>query len=144
MAKSMRNKMRELSKLNEERVGLVKAALEAGCYTRSSICKATELKPQDLTNLFTANPELRAEYNVKKKLMADIAADNVFDILLDPRHPQHFQASKYILANYKSDVDDNLVSQEGDSISLSLPGGEVEGDGAEPVVIKFSKGKDDG
>jgi hypothetical protein len=139
MAKSMRNKIREQSKLVEDRTNIVRAALDAGCYTRSSILKATGLKAHELTNLFTSEKELAAEYTVKKKLMATIAADNIFDILNDPSHSQNFAASKYILQNYKSDIDDTLEPMAGD-LELTLPGS---GEASEQVVIKFTGGKKD-
>lgn len=141
MAKSMRNKIREQSKLVAERSALVRAALEQGCYTSSSILKATGLKKHELTNLFTSEKELAAEYTVKKKLMATIAADNIFDIIQDPKHPQNFAASKYILQNYKSDIDDELEPMAGD-LSLTLPGSSSD-DASESVVINFTSGKKD-
>lgn len=137
----MRNKIREQSKLVAERSALVRAALEQGCYTSSSILKATGLKKHELTNLFTSEKELAAEYTVKKKLMATIAADNIFDIIQDPKHPQNFAASKYILQNYKSDIDDELEPMAGD-LSLTLPGSNPD-DASESVVINFTSGKKD-
>ena len=141
MAKSMKNTIREQSKIVAERTAIVKAALDAGCYTRSSILKATGLKAYELTNLFTSEKELAAEYTVKKKLMATIAADNIYDILNDPGHAQHFAASKYILQNYKSSIDEILEPMAGD-MELSLPGSNPS-DGEDMVTIKFSSGKKD-
>lgn len=140
MAKSMRNEIREQSKILKERSSLVRTALNNGCYTRSSIAKATGLKLTDLTNLFEAETELKSEYVVKKKLMATIAADNIFDIIMDSSHKDHFQASKYILANYKTDIDENLEPMGGD-LSIELPGSD--GDTKDPVVINFSSTRRD-
>lgn len=141
MAKSMRNKIREQASIVEERSAVVRAALNEGCYTRSSILKATGLKKHELTNLFASEKDLAAEYTVKKKLMATISADNIFDIINDPGHPQHFAASKYILQNYRSDLEDALEPMAGD-MELSLPGSNSN-DGEDMVTIKFSSGKKD-
>jgi hypothetical protein len=141
MAKSMRNKIREQSKLVAERSALVRAALEQGCYTSSSILKATGLKKHELTNLFASEKDLAAEYIVKKKLMATIAADNIFDIINDPNHAHNFAASKYILQNYKSDIDDELEPMAGD-MELTLPGSNPD-EASDSVVIKFTTGKKD-
>lgn len=137
----MRNKIREQSKLVAERSALVRAALEAGCYTSSSILKATGLKRHELTNLFASEKDLAAEYVVKKKLMATIAADNIFDIINDPNHPHNFAASKYILQNYKSDLEEALEPMAGD-MELTLPGSNPD-EAADSVVIKFTTGKKD-
>mgnify|MGYP003649647222 CR=1 FL=1 len=141
MAKSMRNVIREQSKLVEERTMIVKAALDAGCYTRSSIMKATGLEKHELANLLASEKELAAEYLVKKKLMAVISADNIFDIINDPKHKDFFQASKYILQNYKSDIDESLEPMSGD-MELTLPGANSD-DVEDAVVIKFSTGRKD-
>ncbi len=139
MAKSMRNVIRESAKIAEQREQQVRVALSEGCYTRSKICKATGLTSNELTNLLSNNKELHAEYSVKKRLMADIAADNIFDIIQDEGHPQHFAASKYIIQNYKSDIDETLVPQAGD---MQIQLGSTESDGS-PVVINFTGGNKD-
>lgn len=141
MAKrSMRNTKRKEAKLLETRTALVEAALNEGHTTKRGICKATGLKLHELGNLFTANRSLYGLYVVRRKTMVDIAADNLQDIINDKNHPQHFAASKYVLQNYRSDLDDILEPMAGD-MSVEIPSlGDSEREQA-PVVIKFTGGK---
>jgi len=140
MAKSMKNVIRESAKIAEQREQQVRVALSEGCFTRSKICKATGLTTNELSNLLSNNKELHAEYTIKKRLMADIAADNIFDIIQDAEHPQHFQASKYIIQNYKSDIDETLIPQMGD---MQIQLGQSDSSEGTPVVINFTGGNKD-
>lgn len=132
-AQSMRNTKRKEAKLLETRAAFVRAALDAGHISRKDICKATDLKLHELTNLFTLDRELYGEYVVRRKTISDIASDNILDIINDPTHPQHFQASKYILTTYKSDLDEVLESQDSEAMNVSIGGASK----ASPIVIKF-------
>ena len=89
----------------------------------------------ELANLFTQDREVYGEYVVRRKTILDIASDNILDIVNDPTHPQHFQASKYILSTYKSDLDDVLESQTESEMNINV-GGES---GASPINITFGK-----
>lgn len=137
MARSMKNKARKEAKLLELRAELVRAALEGGHISRKDICAATGLKLHELANLFTKDRTVYSEYVVRRKTISDIASDNILDIVNDPTHPQHFQASKYILSTYKSDLDEVLEDRAGEDISVSL------GDGAKgsPITINFGSAK---
>lgn len=130
----MRSQKREKEKLLKDRAALVRAAMnEANKFTRKDICESSGLTMVQLKNLFQENRELYAEYVVIRKTITDIASDNIFAIINDPTHPQHFQASKYVLQNYKSDLDETLESA--DSI-LSI---ETSNKGSKnPVKIVFS------
>ena len=138
MAKSMKNVERAATKLLETRAALVDAALDAGAFTRRDICKLSGLKLHEVSNLFEKDRECFARFQVRRKGLADIASDNIAVILEDSEHPHHFQASKYILQTYKSDLDETLTPQDSDSMELLVPGGSQE---AAPVVIKFSSKK---
>lgn len=134
MARSMKNKRRKEEKLLKTRAELVRAALEAGHISRKNICEATGLKMHELANLFTLDRKVYGEYVVRRKTISDIASDNILDIVNDKTHPQHFAASKYILATYKSDLDEVLESQSGDELSVKI------GDKTEnPIKITFGK-----
>lgn len=135
MARSMKNTERKTKKLLKTRAALVRAALEAGHITRKDICKATGLQMHELANLFTQDREVYGEYVVRRKTIADIASDNILDIVNDPTHPQHFQASKYILSTYKSDLDEVLDSQDESEMSINV-GGDSK---ASPINITFGK-----
>mgnify|MGYP003637807109 FL=1 len=135
MARSMKNTDRKEKKLLKTRAALVRAALEAGQISRKDICNATGLQMHELANLFTQDREVYGEYVVRRKTISDIASDNILDIVNDPTHPQHFQASKYILSTYKSDLDDVLESQQESEMNINV-GGES---GASPINITFGK-----
>lgn len=139
MAKSMRNDKRKEKKLLETRAALVRAALNEGKLSRKDICEATDLKLHELTNLFTKDRDIYSEYVVRRRTIADIASDNILDIINNPDHPQHFQASKYILQNHKTELDDVLDSKGESEIEV-----EIKGDSTytSPVTIKFSSNKD--
>lgn len=135
MARSMKNTERKTQKLLKTRAALVRAALEAGQISRKDICNATGLQMHELANLFTQDREVYGEYVVRRKTISDIASDNILDIVNDPTHPQHFQASKYILSTYKSDLDEVLESQTESEMNINV-GGES---GASPINITFGK-----
>tara|TARA_R110002050_G_scaffold135505_5_gene258188 strand:+ start:1521 stop:1919 length:399 start_codon:yes stop_codon:yes gene_type:complete len=131
----MKNTERKTQKLLKTRAALVRAALEAGQISRKDICNATGLQMHELANLFTQDREVYGEYVVRRKTISDIASDNILDIVNDPTHPQHFQASKYILSTYKSDLDEVLESQTESEMNINV-GGES---GASPINITFGK-----
>ncbi len=135
MARSMKNTERKEKKLLKTRAALVRAALEAGHISRKDICNATGLRMHELANLFTQDREVYGDYVVRRKTISDIASDNILDIVNDPTHPQHFQASKYILSTYKSDLDEVLESQTESEMNINV-GGES---GASPINITFGK-----
>lgn len=137
MARSMKNKARKEEKLLKTRAELVRAALDAGHISRKDICSATGLKLHELANLFTKDRKVYGEYVVRRKTISDIASDNILDIVNDPTHPQHFQASKYILSTYKSDLDEVLEDKAGEDISVNLG----EGSKGSPITIKFGASK---
>ena len=137
MARSMKNSKRKERKLLETRADLVRAALETGAISRKEICRATGLKLHELANLFTKDRKVYGEYVVRRKTITDIASDNIMDIVNDPTHPQHFQASKYILSTYKSDLDEVLENQDQSDLAI-----QVGDNNSSPITINFGKKKD--
>ena len=134
MARSMKNSKRKEAKLLDSRAEFVRAALEAGHISRKDICKATGMQMHELANLFTKDRKVYGEYVIRRKTISDIASDNIMDIVNDPSHPQHFQASKYILSTYKSELDEVLESQDQSEIAVQLGSGT-----ASPITINFGK-----
>lgn len=133
----MKNGKRKERKLLETRADLVRAALESGAISRKEICRATGLKLHELANLFTKDRKVYGEYVVRRRTITDVASDNIMDIVNDPSHPQHFQASKYILSTYKSDLDEVLESQESSDLEINISG---EGSKS-PIQINFGSEK---
>lgn len=135
--RGLRNRQREEENLLKTRAGLVRSALDRGFMSRSEICRVTGMKLHELSNLFTNDRKLFGEYCIIRKTIADVASDNILDIVNDKTHPKNYEASKYILSSYKSDFDEALESHDGESPSVTI-GGESK---ASPIVIKFGKGK---
>lgn len=123
---------KELAKIFEERKVLVEQALELGKLTRKDICDATGLKMSDLNNLFGKDRELYSKYCILRRTVVDVAADNIVNAVMDPKHPKNYDASKEVLKNWKSDLDDILDSKDGDAIKI-----ETLGKGKSPVKIVF-------
>ena len=136
--KSMKNSKRKERKLLETRADLVRAALETGAISRKEICRATGLKLHELANLFTKDRKVYGEYVVRRRTITDVASDNIMDIVNDPSHPQHFQASKYILSTYKSDLDEVLESQDSNDLEINI--GDSTGS---PIQINFGSNKEE-
>ena len=120
--RKIRNKKREEKKKLQNYVDLVRVALSKGKMLKKDICEATGLTIPTLNNVFRDDRELYAEYVVLRKTIMDIASDNLVAIVNDPTHPHHFQASKEMLKNFKSDFDSELESS-GDILKIESPGG---------------------
>lgn len=132
----MPNKRRAKKKEIEERTLRVDAALDQHIMTKKKICEAADIKLSDLNNLFTHNRELYAKYTVLRRTITDIASDNVAEIVNDPHHPQHFQASKYVLEKFRSDFNETLDKND-DELIVNVDG--MESSAGSSVSIVFSK-----
>ena len=122
--------------LLRDRAALVRAAMNvAGCITKSDICTAAQINMVQLKNLFQKDRELYAEYVMLRRTITDIASDNIAKIINDPTHSQHFAASKYVLQNYKSDLDETL---DGVDNVLQI---DASGKKKDPIKITFSSSK---
>ena len=132
---------RELSKILEDRKILVEQALHLGKLTRKDICNATGLSMTELANLFQKDREIYHKYSIMRRTVVDVAADNIVNAVMDPNHPKNYDASKEVLKNWKSDLDDILDSRDGTEIKIE--GGS---NAKSPVKIVFgdtsSKKKD--
>ena len=136
MAKAMRRTAKREAEEKVKRLTLlVKTALDDGNTTKRSIANVCEIKEWELNDFFKAVPEIYALYVVRRKSLVDKAADNIEEIVNDKEHPQHFQASKYVLQNYKSDLDIVLESQDEEKIEVEVP---VDGK-SEPILIRFGQ-----
>lgn len=136
MAKEMKNPSRKKKRELENRAKLVTAALDQGYTSRKEICKAANITLFDLSNLFKADRDVFAAYQVRKRTLIDVATDNIQSIVEDPNHPQHYQASKYVLDNFKSEFDEVFETKESGEIVIN-PG--EEGSTGSPVTIVFGK-----
>lgn len=136
----MRNQQREEKKTLEDNVVLIRTAIEAGFTTRSKIADATGLKLHEVARTFEKDRELWSLYTIRRRTIVDIATDNIEDIITNKNHPQNFQASKWVVTNYKTDLDKGVLESRDDK-DIAV---EVQGTGkskAPAVSITFSKGK---
>lgn len=136
----MKNPLRAAKKKKEEKVRLVEAAIEAGLSTRKDIAKVASMKLHELSNLFAAEKELYAKYCVLRKMIVDMASDNIFDIVADRQNPKCYDASKWVVTNYKSDLDSTLESKDED-IDVQIGGSGASG--SSPITIRFGKKKEE-
>ncbi len=140
MAKTrMKRTAAEKKKWLEDSAVLVRKALEDGYTTKGKIAKVTGIKIHLLNKLFNEDRELWAEYTIHRRTLVDLAADNIADIISDPDHKDHYQASKYVLSQYKSDLDKTLEEKDSEEVGF-----DVEGSGSRStrVTFKFKKGTD--
>ncbi len=136
MGKSVaKNRAREAKEKLEKRSALISTALDENFTTKTSLSNATGFAIWEINDVFRDNRELYNKFCIRRRTLVDTAADNVEDILKDPLHAQHFQASKFILQTYKSDLDENLEAKNAEEISVDV---RTESKGI-PIQIVFSK-----
>ena len=114
-------------------IALIKAAIEHDASTYEKIKDATGLHSYRIKELFTIDKDLHALYKMRRKMLVEMAADNIQAIIENKDHPQHFSASKYVLQQYKSDLDEVLESKDNE---LEI---DVNGDGVDNISIVFGK-----
>jgi hypothetical protein len=79
-------------------------------------------------------PELKAEFSVRRRSLANLAVDNIHEIVNNFNHPQNFQASKFIVQTYKNDLDEDLTPKISTEVGFDIKDGQIS-----PVKITFSK-----
>jgi hypothetical protein len=141
--KSMKNCFRDLEKkmkIYKDKVSRVRYAIEKmNIVQRKEICKAAEIKMHDLKNIFHRERDLYAEYCVRRKVITDMATDNIYRIVSDDNHPKNYDASKWVAQNFKTELDDMLESRDEESMGLNVNSDENGG-----ITIKFGNKKEKG
>ena len=111
-------------KIIRERGEAIAEAIKRGYTTESKISRATGLSIHEVSECFKWNIPLYQKYTYARKTIVDKASDSVEDIIDDPSHPNHYQASIYILKTYKSDLDEILESHDKESVIVGVGGDE--------------------
>jgi hypothetical protein len=93
----------------------------------------------DLKNIFHRERDLYAEYCVRRKVITDMATDNIYRIVSDDNHPKKYDASKWVAQNFKTELDDMLESRDEESMGLNVNPDENGG-----ITIKFGNKKEKG
>ena len=96
-----------------------------------------DLASHELTTFFENNQKMYRLYAQRRRELVDTAADNIQDIVEDKSHPSHYNASKYVLEHYKTDLDNILEQKGGDDVGTM----KVSSDTGSGVIIEFSKPK---
>lgn len=130
-----RNMKRNQRGVDRDNIALIKAAIESDNSTYEKIAKATGISTYKIKEYFVKDRDLYALYKVRRRMLVELAADNIQAIVEDKYHPQHFSASKYVLQNYKSDLD-SVLDLKDEEIELGLTEG-----GDSGIVIRFGKKK---
>lgn len=135
----LKTKERKNTERQTKLITLIRAAMRLGSSTKKDIAIAAGIKIWQLNDMLVLDKDLQAEFSIMRRTLVDIAADNMQEILEDRNHPQNFQATKYILDNYKSDLDSNLEAKDSGELGLTIGG--VGKDSPSPVRITFGTKK---
>ena len=142
MAKIVKkNKSREYREKIARYSAQIEVALNDGHTTKTAIGDATGLKLWEINDVFTQNVLLHAKFANYRRTLVDTAADNLEDILKNPNHPQNFQATTYVLKNYKSDLDTHLEAKSANEIEVDVRSSDTNKDIT--IVFSSNKTKDD-
>ena len=135
----MRQMKKTPARLKKERIkrqrAEIAAALDAGIKTRRKLEDATGINQNQQNDVFKADPVLYARYRLGLSNMLETAADNVQEIISDPDHPQHYQASVYVLKNYKNELDKTLEPKGSEEIEIEVDAKKLN----KPTIIRFSR-----
>lgn len=123
----------------EDRINAVRLALEKGQCTYKAIANAIGKSIPFVQKLFDKFPEIRKEYLMTKRIIANQAADNIYDIVNDPDHPKNYDASKFIISRFKSDLDESCEKHDEEGLEVAINQGEIdeEAENKPSVVIRF-------
>lgn len=118
---------------------IIDVALDEGFVTRRKINEHTGIPLHEITQAFEYDKDLFEKYGQRRRELASMAADNIFEIVSQPNHPQNFAASKFILTNFKNEFEDVLdpAKSKEETVELSINGTGVSQ--SNPIHISFGK-----
>lgn len=127
-----------LTERQEEVKQLVKTtlAINPGITTYRQISETTGAVQYEIDKVFELCPDLKAEFTVRRRSLANKAVDNIHEIVNNFNHPQNFQASKFIVQTYKNELDDDLIPKVSTEVGFGIKDGQIS-----PVSITFSSKK---
>ena len=134
MAK-MKNSKRDAELVRKEQAKLVQDALDLGISSRKEVAGHAGIKLSELAKIFKEYKDLYALFCEIRRTIVDLASDNLFDVVADKEHPKNVDVSKWLLTNYKSDLDASLESKDDDSVEIQVGGDKKR----QPTLIKFKK-----
>jgi len=130
--RKMRNNKRDTERRDKRRLKAFKIAIDEGHITKKDIANSMDISISELISFFDKFPEQKKQYANKLSNIADIASDNLAQIVLDQDHPKNYDASKFVMNHYKNEMDEILEAKSMGEIKIE------EGDGnAMGAVIVF-------
>ena len=137
--RQMSNSKRAIARRNRERKALFQEALADGYTSRRDIYKAMGISGLELTEFFEDNKKMYKLYCESRRQLRDVALDNITDVVHDTTHPKNYDASKFIVQNYNTDLDVVLDEKGEDSVSATIEASEGSG-----IIIQFDTKKKEG
>lgn len=127
-----------LTERQEEVRQLIKITLDINpeITTFKQISETTGAVQWEIDKVFELCPELKLEFSVRRKSLANKAVDNIHEIVNNFNHPQNFQASKFIVQTYKNELDEDLIPKISTEVGFDIKDGQIS-----PVSITFSSKK---
>jgi len=104
--------------------------------TFRQISETTGAVQWEIDKVFDLCPELKAEFSVRRRSLANKAVDNIHEIVNNFNHPQNFQASKFIVQTYKNELDEDLIPKVSTEVGFDIKNCQIS-----PVSITFSSKK---
>ena len=136
----MQNTKRAKEKEMRDRKLLIEAAMNEGVFGKGDLAKYTGIPLHLINNLFQNDRELYAEFCVRRQIIVDMAADNIAQIVANQKHPKNYDASKFILQTYKSDLDDSMIAKAPGEVEFAIGGGGGDSKSS-PIKITFGAKK---
>lgn len=127
-----------LTERQEEVKQLIKTTLliNPTITTYRAITETTGAAQYEIDKVMEMCPEIRAEFTIRRRSLANKAVDNIHEIVNNFNHPQNFQASKFIVQTYKNELDEDLIPKVSTEVGFDIKDGQIS-----PVSITFSTKK---
>jgi len=127
-----------LTERQEEVKQLIRTTLQINqtITTYKAITETTGAAQWEIDKVMEMCPDLKAEFVIRRKSLANKAVDNIHEIVNNFNHPQNFQASKFIVQTYKNELDEDLVPKVSTEVGFGIKDGQIS-----PVSITFTQKK---
>lgn len=127
-----------LTERQEEVKQLIKTTLQINptITTYKAITETTGAAQYEIDKVMEMCPDLKAEFVIRRKSLANKAVDNIHEIVNNFNHPQNFQASKFIVQTYKNELDEDLIPKVSTEVGFGIKDGQIS-----PVSITFTQKK---
>lgn len=127
-----------LTERQEEVKQLIRTTLQINptITTYKAITETTGAAQWEIDKVMEMCPDLKAEFVIRRRSLANKAVDNIHEIVNNFNHPQNFQASKFIVQTYKNELDEDLIPKVSTEVGFGIKDGQIS-----PVSITFTQKK---